>query len=96
MTDPVERVARALAKYNWSVEDPDFEEWFGRLERFDPVLRTMLNQQAEDALEICKAWLTEQGVPIDKLLSGEMVARPDPNWGIERKSGHIGGQAKTQ
>jgi len=59
MTDPIERVARAMV---------NAEEWssFWSEAEAKILARHMITEH--------KAWLTEQGIPIDKLLSGEMRA----------------------
>lgn len=62
--DPIERAARALVKAYKEI-------WPGSW----PA-----PQEAKELAGVCvaehKAWLTEQGIPIDKLLSGEMVPKP--------------------
>ena len=66
MTDPIERVARAI---NSAPVREKASKHRG------------MRQLAEAAVNEYKAWLAEQGIPMEALLSGEMVAVPrDPDW----------------
>ena len=74
-TDPIERVAKAWA--DMSIAE---RRHSNRVANLAGVLAQGIEKGrkvgpfAEALLEECDRWLTEQGIPIDKLLSGEMVA----------------------
>ena len=63
--DAVERVARAI--YAWRPGTKKVSAWSDKQ-------REHCCTQARVAIAEYKAWLIEQGVPVDKLLSGEMRA----------------------
>jgi hypothetical protein len=94
-TDPIERVARALA-INHAIDPDEQGPAETHMTKIDGVPTIISDHRgplwelwcgdSEVAIEAYKAWLTEQGILIDKLLSGEMVAvhSSDPtdpfNW----------------
>lgn len=85
MSDPIERVAQAICFADGSAEGPDGKlilEKACDCERAEfcyevgGSLRPEMRGQALAAIEEYARYLTEQGIPIDKLLSGKLEAAP--------------------
>lgn len=86
MTDPVEQWARKLAEDSVKAGEAEYGKpgADGPIKRFAETLRSAWRVEdnaefmAQRTIEDYRAWLREQGIPIEKLLSGEMVATLSP------------------